>query len=90
MERVRYVVRGEVQGVGFRAWTAHKAAGVGVRGTVRNLADGGVEVVAEGTAEQLAALRSWLERGPRHSTVRGVEENAAGDGELPARFSIIR
>jgi acylphosphatase len=59
--RVVALVRGRVQGVGFRFWTRSRALELGLRGWARNLADGRVEVVAEGArlrcADLLAALR---------------------------------
>lgn len=73
----RYVVRGRVQGVGFRAFVNHGANALGVRGWVRNLDDGSVEVLAMGNPEQLNELASLLHRGPRFSEVRGVEETEA-------------
>ena len=73
----RYLVRGSVQGVGFRYFVEHTASRIGVRGWVRNLDDGQVEVYAVGTAEQLADLASALHRGPRFADVRGVEEQEA-------------
>ena len=73
MQRRRAVVRGEVQGVGFRWWTAREASRLGVAGSVRNLADGSVEVVAEGDDDAVAALLALLADGPRHASVSGVE-----------------
>lgn len=60
--RVR--VAGRVQGVGFRWWTRSLAQRLGVTGSVRNLADGSVEVIASGTTDQLAALDEQLQQGP--------------------------
>ena len=84
METKRYLVSGRVQGVGFRFFTQREADKIGVSGFVRNLDDGRVEVVASGSAEQLAKLRAALERGPRFSSVESVAEEAAdaqlGDG----------
>ncbi len=57
-------VSGRVQGVGFRWWTRSRALELGLRGTVANLADGRVEVVAEGERPTLQALLDLL-RGPR-------------------------
>jgi len=74
METRRYLVSGRVQGVGFRFFTQREADKIGVSGFVRNLDDGRVEVVASGSAEQLAKLRAALERGPRFSDVTGVVE----------------
>ncbi len=73
----RYLVRGRVQGVGFRYFVERVAASSGLRGWVKNLDDGRVEVYAVGTPEQLSDLAGQLWRGPRWSEVRGVEEQAA-------------
>jgi acylphosphatase len=67
------IVDGVVQGVGFRYATVRQARALGLKGTVRNLADGRVEVVAEGEEERLARLRSWLTRGPAGAHVRSVD-----------------
>lgn len=72
--RVRLVVRGRVQGVGFR-YTAREAAfECGVAGWVRNLPDGSVEIVAQGTPAAIARLKEWAGRGPRSAVVSGVHE----------------
>lgn len=70
----RYLVRGRVQGVGFRGFVQAEAQGLGVTGYVRNLDDGRVEAVACGTPRQIADFSACLHRGPRWSDVRGVEE----------------
>jgi acylphosphatase len=67
-------VRGRVQGVGFRWFVEKEAATLGIAGWVRNRADGSVEVLAQGTREQLFALRSKLQQGPRAARVDDVEE----------------
>ena len=72
----RYLVSGSVQGVGFRLFTQHAAQKLRVTGYVRNRFDGRVEVLATGTPEQLAGLRSILEKGPRFSSVSEVLEEA--------------
>lgn len=66
------VVEGQVQGVGFRYATVRQARALGLKGTVRNLADGRVEVVAEGEELSLARLKTWLDRGPPGAFVREV------------------
>ena len=73
MKRVRVIVHGDVQGVGFRAATAQQARRAGVAGWVRNLRDGSVEVEAEGIGEAVDELIRWLRRGPSLARVTGVE-----------------
>jgi acylphosphatase len=69
-----YIVKGRVQGVGFR-WLVHREAGArGLKGWVRNTEAGEVEIVAAGDAEKLAELRAVLERGSRGSRVDAVLE----------------
>ena len=70
----RFIVRGRVQGVGFRWFVAREAHALGVAGWVRNNADGSVEVMAQGTSQQLSALKSKLRQGPRAARVDDVEE----------------
>jgi len=74
----RYILRGRVQGVGFR-WFAHDAAALeGVHGWVRNLSDGTVEAFVEGEAESVRRLDTALRRGPAGARVEEVmtEEHA--------------
>ncbi|MBW6468261.1 MAG: acylphosphatase [Coriobacteriia bacterium] len=66
-------VDGVVQGVFFRAATAEMAGGLGLAGWVRNLSDGRVEAVFEGTPEAVEAAVSWCRRGPRRAVVERVE-----------------
>ena len=70
----RFMVRGRVQGVGFRWFVEREAHILGISGWVRNNADGTVEVLAMGTRDQLSGLRAQLQRGPRASRVDNVEE----------------
>lgn len=69
----RYVVRGRVQGVGFRWFVEREARMLAICGWVRNRADGTVEVLAMGTREQLSELHSRLRQGPRAARVDEVE-----------------
>jgi acylphosphatase len=71
----RFLVRGRVQGVGFRWFVEREAHILRVAGWVRNNHDGSVEVLAMGTPEQLAGLRSRLQEGPRAARVDDVEES---------------
>ncbi len=82
-----YRVRGRVQGVGFRYFVEHSAKALGVRGWVRNVDDGSVEVYARGTAAQLSDLAGLLRQGPRWAEVRGVDESDAAVEEH-AGFSV--
>lgn len=85
----RYYVSGDVQGVGFRYFARRAAERLGLAGYVKNLRDGRVEVYAQGTKRQQAALRSELERGPGAASVSGVsEEDAAGNPAFQQGFSI--
>jgi acylphosphatase len=72
-----FLVRGRVQGVGYRWFVEREAHILQVSGWVRNNPDGCVEVFAMGTDEQLRGLRSRLQEGPRASRVDGVEESEA-------------
>ena len=69
----RFIVRGRVQGVGFRDFAQRRAREIGLCGYVRNLDDGDVEAVAVGTAAQLEEFAGYLHRGPMLSDVRNVE-----------------
>jgi acylphosphatase len=79
-------VRGRVQGVGFRYFVEQSASSIGLRGWVRNVDDGSVEVYAVGTAPQLSELAGLLWKGPRWAEVRGVEEAEAAVEEHPGFF----
>jgi len=83
----RYLVRGRVQGVFFRASTRDQARALGLVGWVRNLPGGGVEVVACGGPDRLARLEAWLWDGPPLAAVTAVEA-ADWDGTPPADFEI--
>jgi len=73
----RFLVRGRVQGVGFRWFVEREAHILQIAGWVRNDSDGSVEVLAMGTRDQLAGLRSRLQEGPRAARVDDVEESDA-------------
>lgn len=82
MERLHAIVHGDVQGVGFRYFVQRKAQQLGLSGWVRNNDDGTVELVAEGTRQQLEHLKRVVEEGPRLARVDRVEtrwSEATGD-----------
>ena len=84
-------VTGNVQGVGFRWFVRERARRLGLAGWVRNLADGTVEVAAEGDGTQLALLRAELERGPRGAAVDAlVDVNEPLQQPHAKPFEIIR
>jgi acylphosphatase len=73
----RYLIKGRVQGVGYRYFAKNAAEKLGLTGYARNLDDGSVEVVAVGPESKVADLLASLQRGPRLSEVRGVEHEPA-------------
>jgi len=73
----RFYVSGSVQGVGYRFFAQRVASSLGVRGYVKNLFDGRVEVYAIAAPEALAAFREQLKRGPRFASVDEVAEAEA-------------
>ncbi len=88
----RYRVSGKVQGVYFRHSTRIEAKRLGLRGMVRNLSDGCVEVLAQGAPAEVEALRLWLHRGPALARVDRVCEirlEDAADVRVPADFEIL-
>jgi acylphosphatase len=78
LQRKRYLVSGRVQGVGYRYFTLDAAERWGVRGYVRNLGSGDVEVHAEAEESRLRGFKQELQRGPRGARVsRLIEEDLA-------------
>jgi acylphosphatase len=83
MERLHAVVRGDVQGVGFRYFVQRRAQQLGLNGWVRNNDDGSVELVAEGQREELEQLKRALQEGPRMARVDRVDTRwSAATGNL--------
>ncbi|MBK6727983.1 MAG: acylphosphatase [Xanthomonadales bacterium] len=72
MAAARFIVRGRVQGVYYRASTRDHAIALGLVGSARNLDDGSVEVTAVGTGNALAELERWLWQGPPAASVAEV------------------
>lgn len=85
----RAVVRGFVQGVGFRFFAQRSARSLGIRGWVRNRADGSVESVAEGEETAVMEYLARLEKGPAGSRVEGVDVEPV-DPEGTSGFEVRR
>ena len=78
---LHFLIKGRVQGVGFRWFVQREAGELDLHGWVRNTEDGDVEVVASGSATDLAELRASLRRGPRGSRVDHLIEHYLDDSE---------
>ena len=72
MVRARLLISGIVQGVGYRWSCRREGQGIGVTGWVRNLDDGRVEAVVQGTKEQVERLIKWCYRGPSEARVSDI------------------
>jgi acylphosphatase len=88
MRRVRAIVTGRVQGVSYRASTAAEARRLGLAGWVRNLADGSVELEAEGSDDLVAALLAWCHDGPPAARVQHVAIEDLPTTGASGRFEI--
>ena len=89
LRRVHVIVRGRVQGVAFRAATAHEARRAGVAGWVRNRPDGSVEASFEGERGAVDALLAFVRRGPRAARVEHVDVSElapAGEQRFEIRY----
>ena len=84
------LIKGRVQGVGFRWFVQREAAEIGLRGWVRNTTDGHVEIVAAGVEEDLNELKVAVRKGSRGSRVDAVVEHelAESEGALLGAFEI--
>ncbi len=71
---VRLFIKGSVQGIFFRQFIKENADKQGIKGHVRNLEDGRVEVFIEGDQDKVDSMISLCKQGPQHSQIRGVEE----------------
>lgn len=89
MRRLKAVVIGRVQGVGFREFVRREASSRGITGYVRNGDDGkSVEVIAEGDESALAALVDALRSGPRFARVDRVDTAFSEASDAFRRFSV--
>lgn len=71
--RLTALVRGRVQGVGYRRFVQRRAIDLALAGHAENLGEGDVEVVAEGPVSDLENLLHWIKRGPTHADVSSVD-----------------
>jgi acylphosphatase len=94
-ETIRQVmIRGRVQGVGYRAWVEHQALAHTLKGWVRNRRDGRVEALFAGPADVVADMVALCRRGPSSARVEAVQEEPASSDALNARragerFSVL-
>jgi len=84
------VVSGKVQGVWFRASTLEAALSAGARGYVRNLPDGRVEAVVQGTEEEVRKVIDFMRKGPQGALVIDVEVSYREAGKQYSNFFIAR
>ena len=82
MQAARFWVSGRVQGVGFRFAARRRALELGLSGYARNLADGRVELLAQGEGARIDAFADWLQRGPPMARVDRVQREPADIAEL--------
>ncbi|MBO0739134.1 MAG: acylphosphatase [Alphaproteobacteria bacterium] len=78
-QTVRLRITGKVQGVGYRLWAMHTAAALGLRGWVRNRADGSVEALVTGSPDDVGAMVEASREGPRGARVAAVRVTADED-----------
>jgi acylphosphatase len=88
------IVRGRVQGVGYRAWVEHQARAHDLEGWVRNLRDGSVEALFAGPPDVVSEMIERCRRGPSSARVEAVTEQTAGPDALKLRrpgerFSVL-
>ena len=88
--RLHVVVRGRVQGVGFRWFVRQTARQLDLAGWVRNRPDGCVEVAADGDAASIHALRRELQRGPDGASVKSVDDVDTSAEPLDRPFTILK
>lgn len=88
MIQLQIIVSGEVQGVGYRYYTQMKAIQFGITGWVRNLQEGGVEILASGQKADLESFVDEVRRGNPFSTVNHIEVHETEKTESYKSFAI--
>jgi acylphosphatase len=91
---VRVVIRGRVQGVGYRAWTEYEAQERGIAGWVRNCRDGAVEALFAGARDDVRAMIEACREGPPGARVQAIDQLSADASDLTMRrggemFSVL-
>lgn len=89
MATVRVIVRGKVQGVGFRAYTEMQALALRLDGWVRNRSDGTVEALLSGEPAVIERMLIALRVGPPHSAVTNVRSMPEDDAEVAPGFRVL-
>ena len=88
-KRILIIVHGRVQGVFYRDSTRKKARELGLVGTVKNLPDGSVQIVAEGVREHLEVFSEWARQGPPASKVSHLDISYSESSGKFGEFKII-
>ena len=86
MPAVRLIIRGRVQGVGYRAWTIEQARHLGLGGFVRNRSDGSVEALFAGSDDAVESMIEKCRSGPPGAFVQDVEISPASEDDAPHPF----
>jgi len=89
MLHYHFIIRGDVQGVGFRYFTQKNASLYGINGWVRNKIDGTVEIDAEGSETNMTEFIKAVERGNRYSLVESINTEKLSGMEYYKSFHII-
>jgi len=90
MQTIQLKISGKVQGVFYRVSARDMASNLGIKGWVKNLKDGSVLILAEGTESALAKFRTWCWQGPPGSKVEDIEEEIMQVNVIEEGFRIIR
>ena len=88
-QTISIIVKGKVQGVYYRQTTQEKATTLGIRGTVRNLPDRSVKIIATGEKAQLDKLLAWCRQGPSRAEVSSIECREEEPRDFPD-FRVLR
>lgn len=89
MDRIRVLITGRVQGVGYRAWAVTQASKLAVRGWIRNRADGAVEAEIAGDPDAVARMRDLLAQGPPLARVDRLVDEQPGVETLSDTFHTV-